>query len=66
MATEASRDLAFHKSSYSSATQQNCVEVAETPTAAVVRDSTHPTQAHLVIDATEWHAFLGSLKDGQL
>lgn len=57
--------LDFHKSSYSSATQQNCVEVAETLTAAVVRDSTHPTQAHLVIGATEWRTFLGSIKDGQ-
>ncbi|WP_344098590.1 DUF397 domain-containing protein, partial [Nocardiopsis tropica] len=39
--------LVFRKSSYS--TPQNCVEVADMPSAAAVRDSQNPGAGHLEV-----------------
>ena len=51
-------ELIFKKSSYSTAHSQNCVEVAELPCGAAIRDSKHPTNGHIPFPSTEWDAFL--------
>ncbi|MEE2050286.1 DUF397 domain-containing protein [Nocardiopsis tropica] len=48
--------LVFRKSSYS--TPQNCVEVADMPSAAAVRDSQNPGAGHLEVPAIEWSALI--------
>ncbi|HLU97733.1 MAG TPA: DUF397 domain-containing protein [Thermobifida alba] len=57
--------LIFHKSSHSSGTGQNCVEVAEGRTTAV-RDSQNRGRGHIAFSASEWSAFLADLKADQL
>lgn len=52
--------LTFRKSSYS-ATQNDCVEVADLPAGAAVRDTKNRAAGHLAFDAREWEAFLGVL-----
>ncbi|WP_017541305.1 DUF397 domain-containing protein, partial [Nocardiopsis halophila] len=47
----------WRKSSYSG-NRNNCVEVADLPSGAAVRDSQHPDAGHLMFAATEWQAFL--------
>ncbi|MDE3722729.1 DUF397 domain-containing protein [Nocardiopsis sp. N85] len=47
----------FHKSSYS-ANEAACVEVADLPSAAAVRDSQNPGLGHLEVPAAEWTALL--------
>lgn len=54
----------WHKSSYSNQ-NQNCVEVAEGPVTSV-RDTRHRELGHLAFSATEWHAFLDSVKKNHL
>jgi hypothetical protein len=57
--------MQWHKSSYS----QNggaCVEVAQTPQGAHVRDSTRPEHGHLTFPAAEWRALLAALRAGDL
>ncbi|MFL1431912.1 MULTISPECIES: DUF397 domain-containing protein [unclassified Nocardiopsis] len=49
--------LAFRKSSYSGS-GDNCVEVADVPGGAAVRDSKCPDAGHLAIAAGEWSALL--------
>ncbi|TDQ53761.1 DUF397 domain-containing protein [Actinorugispora endophytica] len=51
----------WRKSSYSGANNY-CVEVAELPGAAAVRDSKHPQVGQLSFAASEWRAFLAALK----
>lgn len=51
------QDLKFRKSSYSS-TAQECVEVADLPGAAAVRDTQNRRAGHLLFPGTEWDAFL--------
>ena len=51
--------LEFRKSSYS-AQRQECVEVAELPSGAAIRDSKHPDAGHLPFSATEWTGFLSA------
>ncbi|OLT24598.1 DUF397 domain-containing protein [Nocardiopsis sp. CNR-923] len=50
-------DLDFRKSSYSGA-GQNCVEVADLPRGAAIRDSKHPDAGHLPFPQSEWTGFL--------
>ncbi|MDA8371940.1 MAG: DUF397 domain-containing protein [Nocardiopsaceae bacterium] len=57
--------LKFRKSSYST-TAQECVEVADTPTMGVLRDSTQPELGYLAFPITEWEAFLDEVKRGRL
>ena len=60
---EASRtlhDLTFRKSSYSGSTTQNCVEVADLPSGAAVRDTQNREAGHLVFPSVEWAALLRS------
>ncbi|TQN33241.1 uncharacterized protein DUF397 [Haloactinospora alba] len=52
-------DLEFRKSSYSD--RNNCVEVAELPAGAAVRDSQNPDAGYLTFPAAAWTAFLSDL-----
>lgn len=54
-------ELVFKKSSYSGQ-EPNCVEVAELPCGAALRDSKHPTHGHIPFPSTEWDAFLASAR----
>lgn len=54
-----SHRLEFHKSSYSGR-DQNCVEVAQLPGGAAIRDSKRPDAGHLPFPAAEWAGFLST------
>ncbi|WP_304452940.1 DUF397 domain-containing protein [Nocardiopsis sp. YSL2] len=54
---ETTHTLNFRKSSYSGPTTQDCVEVADLPGGAAVRDSQHPDEGHITFPADEWRAF---------
>lgn len=53
--------LIFRKSSYSQPTG-NCVEVADLPTGAAVRDTQNRDLGHLAFTTTEWSALLSSVR----
>ncbi|ASU81480.1 DUF397 domain-containing protein [Nocardiopsis gilva YIM 90087] len=57
--------LNFRKSSYSS-TARDCVEVADLPSGAAVRDSKNPDKGILSFTAAEWSAFVQSTVRGEL
>lgn len=57
--------LEFQKSSYSG-NRQNCVEVAEGPTSAAIRDSMHPAHGALYFHAPEWQAFVTAVRQNEL
>ncbi|CAL9380448.1 hypothetical protein SUDANB121_01055 [Nocardiopsis dassonvillei] len=56
--SEAPHPVTFRKSSYSGGQTQDCVEVADLPSAAAMRDSKHPEAGHLIFEAVEWTALL--------
>ena len=49
-----------------SATQGECVEIAQTPTATGIRDSKNPTGAYLILTPTQWAGVLTRVKSGEL
>ncbi|NJQ02606.1 DUF397 domain-containing protein [Streptomyces zingiberis] len=49
----------WHKSSYSSAQGDSCVEVAVTERAVRVRDSKDVARPHLAVGRAEWSRFVG-------
>lgn len=49
---------AWRKSSYSTSTGSNCVEVAVLPDAIGVRDSKRPAAGRLAVSPPAWSAFL--------
>lgn len=51
----------WRKASYS-ADQTDCVEVAEWPTSAAIRDTKHRELGALFFSGSEWDAFLRSTK----
>ncbi|MFF8591345.1 DUF397 domain-containing protein [Streptomyces sp. NPDC015220] len=55
----AADELSWHKSSYSSGSGGDCVEVASTGRAVHVRDSKRPGEATLNVSADQWAAFVG-------
>ncbi|WDZ90809.1 DUF397 domain-containing protein [Nocardiopsis sp. HUAS JQ3] len=58
--------LNFRKSSYSSAQGENCVEVADLPSGAAVRDSQNPAEGHLAFSCIQWTALLGTVRSSSL
>ncbi|MGW9346099.1 DUF397 domain-containing protein [Nocardiopsis flavescens] len=55
--------LHFHKSSYSSAKGQDCVEVADLPEGgAAIRDTQHREVGHLSFPVSEWATLLGTAR----
>ncbi|KUN85542.1 hypothetical protein AQJ66_13620 [Streptomyces bungoensis] len=54
----AAGELSWFKSSYSSGSGGDCVEVADAGTAVLVRDSKRPGEAFLSVGADEWAAFV--------
>lgn len=54
----AAATLRWFKSSYSAGNGGDCVEVADTGTAVLVRDSKRPGEAFLSVGADEWAAFV--------
>jgi hypothetical protein len=55
----------WFKSTRSSPSCDNCVEVAFVDQAVAVRDSKDPTGPVLAFTPEEWGAFLGGAKDGE-
>ncbi|MFE1878825.1 DUF397 domain-containing protein [Streptomyces diastatochromogenes] len=51
-------ELAWFKSSYSSGSGDNCIEVAHTPTTIHVRDSKDKQGPQLTLSPTTWANFL--------
>ncbi|MEU2565834.1 DUF397 domain-containing protein [Streptomyces althioticus] len=51
-------DSAWFKSSYSTGSGGECIEVAVRPTTVHVRDSKDTTHAPLAVDPTAWAAFI--------
>ncbi|WP_017595571.1 DUF397 domain-containing protein [Nocardiopsis potens] len=58
--------LKFRKSSYSGARTEGCVEVADLPDGAAVRDTQNRNLGHIGFGGTEWQAFLRSVKNRAL
>jgi hypothetical protein len=57
----------WRKSSYSSSTGGQCVEVAlSLPGVVAVRDSKNPAGPALAFTSDEWRAFLAGARDGEL
>jgi hypothetical protein len=55
----------WRRSSYSSSTGGNCVEVARVDAARLVRDSKNPHGATLTFDTRVWKALVTQIKSGQ-
>lgn len=56
----------WRKSSYSSDTGGNCLEIAEVPGSVLVRDTQHQELGHLDFTPEAWAAFLADVKAGRL
>jgi hypothetical protein len=54
----------WRKASYSTTNGGGCVEVAPTPGAVAVRDSTDPGGPRLTFAAGDWRAFTHLIKQG--
>lgn len=59
-----STDMTFRKSSYSGS-GDNCVEIADLPTGAAVRDTQHREAGHLTFPSGEWAALLSTAQRAQ-
>lgn len=56
----------WRKSSYSSSTGQNCVQVATNlPGMVAIRDSKDPDGPRLIVSASEWRKFAAGIREGQ-
>ncbi|MEV0660426.1 DUF397 domain-containing protein [Actinomadura luteofluorescens] len=58
-------DAQWRKSSRSNS-QQECVEVAQSPTSIGIRDSQNPEGGHLALDRSSFTALLARAKAGDL
>ena len=59
-------NLAWRKSSFSSGSGGNCVEIAELPDGGIaVRHSKHPDGPLIAYTVAEWDAFLEGVKAGE-
>jgi hypothetical protein len=59
------RGATWRKSSYSNSQGGDCVEVASTGMAVLVRDSKAPDSGRLALSAHEWDAFLTGVRNGE-
>lgn len=57
-------DVRWRKASRSTASN-NCVEVAQAPGVAAVRDSKNREGGHLTVRAVAWEAFLADVRRGR-
>lgn len=57
-------ELLFRKPSYSGARGGNCVEVADAPGIAAVRDTQNREAGHLSFSSSEWGALLDTVRAG--
>lgn len=57
-------ELSFRKSSYSQS-EAACVEIADLPTGAAVRDTQNRDAGHLSFAGPEWTAALGAIRTDQ-
>jgi hypothetical protein len=56
----------WRKSTYSSSTGQNCVEVAINLRGIIaMRDSKDPDGPQLIVSASEWQTFAAGIRDGR-
>ncbi|MYW03193.1 DUF397 domain-containing protein [Streptomyces sp. SID3343] len=62
MTLDATVELAWHKSTFSS-NNGDCVESAAINGATLVRDTKARAHGHLTIDATSWNHLITTLKD---
>jgi hypothetical protein len=46
--------------------QNDCIEVAQTPGAVLIRDSKNPGGGHLAVATRIWEAFVTRVKNGSL
>ncbi|CAL9484732.1 hypothetical protein SUDANB145_03096 [Streptomyces sp. enrichment culture] len=51
----------WRKSSYSEASGNNCVEIAESGPTILIRDSKHPHHPHTTVSRPAWTAFTRTL-----
>ncbi|MDA0565943.1 DUF397 domain-containing protein [Streptomonospora sp. S1-112] len=56
----------WRKSSYSTSTGGECVEIGETPNAVLVRDTQNRAAGYMVVPREEWAAFLMAVKATEL
>ena len=54
------------RTSSRSATQGDCVEIAQTSTVTGIRDSKNPTRGRLILTTAQWTSFLRQVKNGGL
>lgn len=57
-------DPAWRKSSYSQASDNDCVEICVDGTAVLIRDSKNPTGPVLRVSAGAWSAFVDGVRRG--
>lgn len=55
-------NMTWRKSTYSNGGADACIEVADTPSAVMVRDTMDRGGAVLSLPVSAWSAFLGSLR----
>lgn len=54
------------RTSSRSATDGQCVEIAQAPTVTGIRDSKNPTEGRLILTTAQWARFLSQVKNGDL
>ena len=59
-------NMSWRSSSYSNASSNNCVEVADAPGRTAVRDTKYRERAVLMFPSREWQVFVTELKEGDL
>lgn len=65
-ARQSRRSVLDWRKSSASAPDSNCVEIACTRSAVLVRDSSHPSGALLTWTPAQWSAFLTRICSGEL
>jgi hypothetical protein len=57
-------EITWHKSSFSTG-QNDCVEVAHSGAAVLIRDSKNPGGGHLTVSKRTWGSLICRVKDGR-